>query len=92
MKMSILQGNVLDILPTLPAESIDICLTSPPYWGLRDYSTDGQLGNEPTMEAYLDNTMRWVKEVYRILKPTGSFVLNVGDCFVRKSGNEKDRT
>lgn len=42
------------------------------------------------MEAYLDNTMKWVKEVWRVLKPTGSFVLNIGDCFVRQSGNEKD--
>lgn len=82
MKLTVLQGNVFDKLPEIPGESIDLCITSPPYWGLRDYGVAGQLGNEPTMEAYLDNTLKWVKEVWRVLKPTGSFVLNIGDCFL----------
>ena len=142
MKLTILQGNTLELLPTLPADSIDLVITSPPYWGLRAYGTSqqifggkaecqhnwevietarpnqaggkngehsltdnqnavdysnrvalsnkcnicgawrGEYGSEPTMEAYLDNTMRWVKEVWRVLKPTGSFVLNIGDCFI----------
>jgi site-specific DNA-methyltransferase (adenine-specific) len=91
MKLSILQGNTLEILPTLPAESIDLCTTSPPYWGLRNYNAGAsELGAEPTMEAYLDNTMKWVKEVWRVLKPTGSFVLNIGDCFVSGSKNATD--
>jgi len=75
-------GNVFDEMPKIKSDSIDLVLTSPPYWGLRDYGIDGQLGAEPTMEAYLDNTMRWVKEVWRVLKPNGSFVLNIGDCFL----------
>jgi DNA modification methylase len=83
MKLTILQGNTLDLLPTLPSDSIDLCITSPPYWGLRNYNAGAaELGAEPTMEAYLDNTMRWVKEVWRVLKPTGSFVLNIGDSFI----------
>jgi len=65
----------------IPKGSIDLVITSPPYWGLRDYGEEGQLGLEPTMEAYLDNMMLWVKEVWRVLKPTGSFVLNIGDTF-----------
>ena len=82
MKLTIWQGSVFDELPKLPAESVDLVLTSPPYWGLRDYGVEGQLGNEPTMEDYINNMMQWVKEVWRVLKPTGSFVLNLGDCFI----------
>lgn len=82
MKLEIKQGNVFDKIKEVPDNSIDLCITSPPYWGLRDYGIDGQLGNEPTMEKYLDNTLIWVKEVFRVLKPTGSFVLNLGDCFI----------
>lgn len=89
-EVKLILGDVFEKLPEIPSESVDLVITSPPYWGLRNYGIDGQLGLEPTMEAYLDNTLRWVKEVWRVLKPTGSFVLNMGDCFVRKSGNEQD--
>lgn len=82
MRYQLIQGNVFDVLPSIPAESIDLVITSPPYWGLRSYGVEGELGAEPTMEAYLENLMRWVKEVYRILKPSGSFVLNIGDCYL----------
>ena len=84
-------GNVFDELPKISDDSIDLVLTSPPYWGLRDYGVEGQLGAEPTMEAYLDNTLRWVKEVWRVLKPSGSFVLNIGDCFVRPTGTDNEQ-
>lgn len=83
MKLTPLQGDVFEKLPEIPSESIDFVITSPPYWGLRSYGAgEKELGHEATMEAYLDNTMRWVKEVWRVLKPTGSFVLNIGDCFI----------
>jgi len=82
MKLEIKCGDVFERIKEIPNESIDLVITSPPYWGLRDYKIDGQLGLEPTMEAYLDNTIRWVKEVWRVLKPSGSFVLNIGDCFI----------
>jgi DNA modification methylase len=56
-------------------------------WGLRSYGAgEGELGSEETMEDYLDNMMKWVKETYRVLKPTGSFILNMGDCFVGSGG------
>ena len=83
MKLTILHGDTLKVLPTLEENSIDLCITSPPYWGLRSYQAgDGELGSEPTMEKYLDNLMGWTKEVFRVLKPSGSFVLNLGDCFI----------
>jgi DNA modification methylase len=84
MKLSILYGHVFEKIKEIPNDSIDLCITSPPYWGLRDYGVEGQLGAEPSMEKYLDNTLIWVKEVWRVLKPSGSFVLNIGDCFFTK--------
>jgi len=85
MKLTLLQGNVFEQLPKIESESIDLVITSPPYWELRNYEVEGQLGAEPTVDAYLNNTIRWVKEVWRVLKPTGSFVLNIGDTFVNPS-------
>jgi site-specific DNA-methyltransferase (adenine-specific) len=134
MKLTIIRGDTFKRLPEIPNESIDLVITSPPYWGLRAYGTEGiviggqedcphewesfvrpsenkrindntiqpkayyedqiqskcskcgawkgEYGQEPTMEEYLDHTLIWVKEVWRVLKPTGSFVLNIGDCFV----------
>lgn len=81
MKLTILYGNALEFLPKLPDNSIDLVLTSPPYWALRDYGIAGQLGMETTLEEYIQNTLRWVREVYRILKPSGNFILNIGDCW-----------
>lgn len=86
LTLTLLEGDVFQRLPEIPSESIDLVLTSPPYWGLRNYGVEGQLGAEPTMEAYLDNTLRWVKEAWRVLKPTGRFVLNLGDCFIGGAG------
>jgi DNA modification methylase len=89
----ILRGDVRQKLPEVPSESVDLCICSPPYWGLRDYGVDGQLGAEPTMDAYLDNTLKWVNEVFRVLKPTGSFVLNLGGVYYGSwgGGYSKDR-
>ena len=81
MELKILHGNALEKLKEIEANSIDLCITSPPYWGLRDYGIDGQLGNEPSMEKYLENSLKWISEIWRVLKPSGSFVLNIGDCF-----------
>jgi len=82
IKLTIIKGNILEKIKEIPNESIDLCITSPPYWALRDYGVEGQLGLEPSMEDYLDNMMKWVREVYRVLKPTGNFILNIGDCFI----------
>ena len=74
-------GNVLDILPTLPAESVNCVVTSPPYWGLRDYGTEGQLGLEPTPEQYVANMVRVFAEVWRVLRDDGTLWLNLGDSY-----------
>ena len=82
----LLQGDCLDLLRNLPQETIDCCVTSPPYWGLRDYGHEGQLGLEPTPEAYVQNMVEVFREVRRVLKPTGTLWLNLGDSYARQGG------
>ena len=77
----ILIGDVRDVLPTLDGESVQMCLTSPPYWGLRDYGVDGQLGLEPTLEEYVANMVGVFREVRRVLKDDGTLWLNLGDSY-----------
>ncbi|MCK9578743.1 site-specific DNA-methyltransferase [bacterium] len=83
----IIQGNALQILKTFPADSIDSVVTSPPYWNLRDYNMKGQLGNEPTFYAYLESLLSIFDEVKRVLKPTGTCWVNLGDTYGTSSGS-----
>lgn len=77
----IIQRNVLDTPWPLDDCSIDCCVTSPPYWGLRDYGTNGQLGLEKSPEDYVANMVQVFTEVHRVLKPTGTLWLNLGDSY-----------
>lgn len=79
MSVRILTGDAFAMLQTLDAESVDECVTSPPYWRQRDYGIDGQLGLEQTPEDYVEGLRRVFAEVRRVLKPSGSLFLNVGD-------------
>ena len=81
MTVTILNGDVIAMLKTLPADSIDVVVTSPPYWGLRDYGVDGQLGLEPTLAEHLAAMITVFDEVRRVLKPTGVCWVNYGDCY-----------
>jgi DNA modification methylase len=72
---------VRDVLPTLPTDHYDCVVTSPPYWGLRDYGVEGQIGLEPTMQGYLDTMVGVCRELRRVLKPEGTFWLNIGDSY-----------
>ena len=69
------------VLKTLPNSSIDCVVTSPPYWALRDYGVEGQLGLEPTFQEYLEKLWAIFDEVYRVLKPTGTCWVNLGDTY-----------
>ena len=82
-----LQGDCLEVLRTLPEESVHTCVTSPPYWGLRDYGVDGQLGLEPTPEEYVANMVEVFREVKRVLRNDGTLWLNLGDSYVGSWGN-----
>lgn len=74
-------GDCLDVLKTLPDNSIDCCVTSPPYYALRDYGIEGQLGLENTPEEYIAKMTEVFMEVYRVLKPEGTLWLNIGDSY-----------
>lgn len=77
----ILIGDVREQLRTLPDDSVDCVVTSPPYWGLRDYGVKGQIGLEPTLGEHLEVMVSVFAEVYRVLKPTGTCFVNYGDCY-----------
>jgi DNA modification methylase len=81
MTINILNGDVRDVLSTLPPDHYDCIVTSPPYWGLRDYGVEGQIGLEPTMQGYLDAMVGVCRELRRVLKPEGTFWLNIGDSY-----------
>lgn len=89
MKAKILIGDVLDRIKEIPDQTIQCCVTSPPYWGLRDYGHDGQLGLEATPEQYVENMVAVFREVRRILKDDGVLWLNLGDSY---NGTTTNRT
>lgn len=78
-------------LQKLPDNSIDCCISSPPYWGLRDYGVDGQIGNENEFTDFINKLAEIYKEVYRVLKPTGTCFVNLGDTYAGSgSGTTKN--
>ena len=76
-------GDAVEILGHIPSGSIDFAMTSPPYWGQRQYATEG-IGLEPTHQEYISNLLSVFAEVRRVLKATGSFWLNIGDAYLDK--------
>jgi len=75
------QGDCLDVIRTMPDECVQCVVTSPPYWGLRDYGVDGQLGLEATPEEYLERMVDVFREVRRVLRGDGTIWLNLGDSY-----------
>lgn len=71
MGHQILTGDVIDMLKTLPDSSVQCVVTSPPYWGLRDYGTEGQIGLEPTPQEYVAKMVAVFREVRRVLREDG---------------------
>ncbi len=76
-------GDALNILQQLPDDSFDFCMTSPPYWGKRKY-LNGGIGLEAKYQDYISNLVAVFEQVKRVLKPTGSFWLNIGDSYLKK--------
>ena len=81
MTVSIFRGNCRLILPMLSAASVQCCVTSPPYFGLRDYGVDGQIGLEPTPDEYVAEMVAVFREVRRVLRDDGVLWLNLGDSY-----------
>ena len=78
---TVYQGDALEVLRSLPSESVHCCVTSPPYWRLRDYSVEGQLGLESTPEEYVTKLVEVFREVRRVLRKDGTIWLNLGDSY-----------
>jgi len=76
-----LLGDVRVMLRSLPADHFDCVVTSPPYWGLRDYGVEGQIGLERTLGEHLDVMVGVFDEVRRVMKPSGTLWINYGDCY-----------
>ncbi len=89
----IIVGDALSVLQGLPSNTFRCCVTSPPYWGLRDYGIPNQIGAEPKLENYVENLQSIFRETRRVLTEDGALWLNIGDSYT--SGNrgwrEKDR-
>jgi DNA modification methylase len=81
----IICGDALGVLREMPSDSVQSCVTSPPYWGLRDYGVDGQLGIEHTPEEYVCKLVEIFREVRRILRDDGVLFLNLGDSYYGSS-------
>jgi DNA modification methylase len=79
-------GDALTQLQRMDSLSVQCCITSPPYWGLRDYGHSGQLGLEQTPEQYVENMVQVFREVRRVLKDDGVFWLNLGDSYNGSGG------
>lgn len=82
----IITGDALNVLQQLPDNYIDCCITSPPYYRLRDYGTEGQLGLEESPQEYIDKMVKIFGEVRRVLKDDGTLWLNIGDSYATSSG------
>ena len=80
---TVLTGDAAARLAELPPASVDCVVTSPPYYQLRDYGMSGQIGLEPTVEAWVEQMGLVLGEVARVIKPTGSLWLNLGDSYSR---------
>lgn len=86
---TIYHGDALQVLKTFDNESIDCICTSPPYYGLRDYGIEGQLGREKRPQEYISNLMAIMNECKRVLKKTGSLWVNIGDSYASQGGLSK---
>jgi DNA modification methylase len=84
----IIPGDCIEGMRTLADGSIHCCVTSPPYWGLRDYGHEGQIGLEDTPEAYVGRMVEVFREVRRVLRDDGTAWVNLGDSYAGSWGNQ----
>src|SRR3990167_11278662 len=86
MSSRVIIGDCRAVLPTLEAGSVQTCVTSPPYWGLRDYGHAGQIGLESTPAEYVAEMVAVFREVRRVLRDDGTLWLNLGDSYATGAG------
>jgi site-specific DNA-methyltransferase (cytosine-N4-specific) len=85
----VLHGDTRDVIRSIPDNSVQCAVTSPPYWGVRDYGVNNQIGAEPDLMDYINDLVMVFREVRRILTPDGTFWLNIGNTY--SSGGRKWR-
>lgn len=92
MTWEVREGDCLTLLRQMPSQSVQCCVTSPPYWGLRDYGHDGQMGLESTPEEYVAGMVEVFSEVRRVLRDDGTLWLNIGDSYAGggRAGNNPE--
>jgi DNA modification methylase len=90
LRHTILNGDVIACLRSLPDACVQCVVTSPPYWGLRDYGVEGQIGLEPTPEEHVERMVEVFREVRRVLRDDGTLWLNIGDCYAASSRKDEN--
>ena len=90
VNFKLLVGDCVESMKALPDQSINCCVTSPPYFGLRDYGVDGQIGLELTPEQYVAKMVEVFREVRRVLRDDGTLWLNIGDSYVGATSQHKE--
>ena len=88
----LLVGDCRDTLRTLPDESVQCVVTSPPYWGLRDYGHEGQIGLEATPQEFVARMVEVFREVRRVLRKDGTCFVNLGDSYATQGGRGEARS
>lgn len=89
--VQIVSGDVRDKLSSLPDETVHCCVTSPPYWGMRDYGYHSQIGAEQTIEEYISNLVSCFREVRRVLRADGTFWLNIANTYTSGGRGWRDK-
>jgi DNA modification methylase len=90
MSCTLIQGDWIERLREMADESVNCVVTSPPYWGLRDYGVEGQLGAEPSPHEYIAKLVAGFTEIKRVLRGDGTVWLNLGDCYATGAGKVGD--
>jgi site-specific DNA-methyltransferase (cytosine-N4-specific) len=89
--VQIVSGDVREKLSSLPEGTVHCCVTSPPYWGMRDYGYRGQIGAEATIEEYISNLVSCFREVHRVLRADGTFWLNIANTYTSGGRGWRDK-
>lgn len=90
--VQVVSGDVRESLSILPPDTFHCCVTSPPYWGTRDYGYGGQIGAEKTVEEYISNLVSCFRDVHRVLRPDGTLWLNIANTYTSggRAWHDKD--
>ena len=88
--MTVYSGQCVEVLQTLAPSSARCCVTSPPYWGLRDYGVSGQIGRESTPADYIDKLVDVFRCVRRVLAEDGTLWVNIGDTYAQQQNLQQE--